>query len=116
MRVDTLTIDFDSPKIMGHWEEIMNRINSGDMPPEKEARPKPDDVAKVAEWIAGATALSRRESRIVAGVALMAFDGFAVNQRINRAIDCDDRMIEEMCAAILGIRPGDLRLSRSGKE
>ncbi len=38
LRVDNLPIDFDSPKIMGHWEEIMNRINSGDMPP--------DDVEK----------------------------------------------------------------------
>ncbi len=53
LRVDTLKIDFESPKIMGHWEEIMNRINSGDMPPEKEPRPKPDDIARVAEWIAG---------------------------------------------------------------
>jgi cytochrome c553 len=53
MRVDTLVIDFDSPKIMANWEEIMNRINSGDMPPEKETRPKPDDIARVADWIAG---------------------------------------------------------------
>ena len=53
LRVDTLTIDFDSPKIMGHWEEIMNRINSGDMPPDDvEKRPQPDDIARVAEWIA----------------------------------------------------------------
>ena len=53
LRVDNLTVDFSSPKIMGNWEEIMNRINSGDMPPEKEKRPKPDDIASVAEWIAG---------------------------------------------------------------
>jgi mono/diheme cytochrome c family protein len=53
LRIDTLVINFDSPKVMGHWEEIMNRINSGDMPPEDEPRPKPDDVARVAEWITG---------------------------------------------------------------
>ena len=53
LRVDTLAIDFDSPKTMGNWEEIMNRINSGDMPPEDEKRPKPDDIARVAEWITG---------------------------------------------------------------
>ncbi len=53
LRVDDLVIDFDSPKTMGHWEEIMNRINSGDMPPEDEKRPKPDDIARVAEWIVG---------------------------------------------------------------
>ncbi|MDB6038217.1 MAG: hypothetical protein JWM99_2058 [Verrucomicrobiales bacterium] len=51
LRVDTLKIDFESPKIMGQWEEIMNRINSGEMPPEKETRPRPDDVARMAEWI-----------------------------------------------------------------
>ena len=52
LRVDDLVIDFDSPKTMGHWEEIMNRINSGDMPPKKEARPKVDDISRVADWIA----------------------------------------------------------------
>ncbi|MBS0208223.1 MAG: DUF1592 domain-containing protein [Planctomycetes bacterium] len=52
LRVDTLPINFDSPKTMAHWEEIMNRINSGDMPPEDRPRPKADDVAHVAEWIA----------------------------------------------------------------
>jgi hypothetical protein len=29
-------------------------------------------------------------------------DGFAVNYSINRAIYCDDAMIEQMCAAIPG--------------
>ena len=53
LRVDNLVVDFQSPKIMGHWEEIMNRINSGDMPPEEKPRPKPDDIARIAEWIAG---------------------------------------------------------------
>ncbi len=53
LRVDTLAIDFDSPKIMGHWEEIMNRVNSGDMPPEDEERPKPEDISHVADWITG---------------------------------------------------------------
>jgi mono/diheme cytochrome c family protein len=53
LRVDNLQVDFTSPKIMGHWEEIMNRINSGDMPPEDEERPKPDAIANVSDWIAG---------------------------------------------------------------
>jgi mono/diheme cytochrome c family protein len=54
LRIDTLKIDFDSPKTMGHWEEIMNRINSGDMPPDDvDKRPKPADISRVAEWISG---------------------------------------------------------------
>ena len=32
--------------------EIMGRINSGDMPPKKQPRPKADDIASVSEWIA----------------------------------------------------------------
>jgi hypothetical protein len=52
LRVDDLQVQLDSPKVMAHWEEIMNRINSGDMPPEDEPRPKPEDVGKVADWIA----------------------------------------------------------------
>jgi mono/diheme cytochrome c family protein len=52
LRVDTLTVQLDSPKTMAHWEEIMNRINSGDMPPEDEPRPKPEEIEKVASWIA----------------------------------------------------------------
>jgi hypothetical protein len=51
LRVDNLSVDLQSPKIMGHWEEIMSRINSGDMPPEDEARPKPEEISKVADWI-----------------------------------------------------------------
>lgn len=53
LRLDNLVIDFTSPKIMGHWEESMNRINSGDMPPDDEPRPKPADINAVADWIAG---------------------------------------------------------------
>ncbi len=52
LRVDDLAVNFESPKIMMHWEEIMNRINSGDMPPEDEPRPKSEEVSQVAEWIA----------------------------------------------------------------
>ena len=51
LRVDNLIVDLQSPKIMGHWEEIMSRINSGDMPPEDESRPKPEEISRVADWI-----------------------------------------------------------------
>ena len=37
-----------------------------------------------------------------AHILMMAFDGFAVNYSINRAIYCDDAMIAQMCGAILG--------------
>lgn len=52
LRLDNLVIDFNSPKTMGHWLEVMSRIDSGEMPPDKQPRPNSDEVAKVSEWIA----------------------------------------------------------------
>ena len=46
LRVDSLTRAFESPRVAGSWTEIMDRINSGEMPPikPKEPRPKGDEV------------------------------------------------------------------------
>lgn len=61
LRLDNLGVDLTSPAVMAHWEEALNRINSGDMPPEDEPRPLPADIARVAEWIAG----QLREAEVV---------------------------------------------------
>ena len=51
LRVDDLKVDLQSPATMAHWEEIMNRINSGDMPPDDEPRPNPAEISRVVDWI-----------------------------------------------------------------
>lgn len=54
LRVDTLSRDFDNGGSAGHWADVMDRVSSGEMPPENaEDRPKPDEVSKVVEWLAG---------------------------------------------------------------
>ena len=57
---------------------------------------------RVATWIAGATALSARESKIVAGVALMAFDGFAMNVHLPVGIVCDAATARLMARTLIG--------------
>jgi len=52
LRLDTLERDFGKPGVAGRWAEIMDRINSGEMPPKKLPRPKAEEVARVSEWIA----------------------------------------------------------------
>ena len=52
LRLDTLARDFVNAAVAGHWMEVMERINSGDMPPKKEPRPKADDIARVSDQIA----------------------------------------------------------------
>lgn len=44
---------------------------------------------RVAGWIGGILELDPRQSRIVAGVVLMAFDGFAMNAHVPSGVACD---------------------------
>jgi len=71
LRLDTLERDFVGPRNAGHWTEVMDRINSGEMPPRKEPRPKADEAARVADWIAGqlAEAEAARQAATGEGVS-----------------------------------------------
>jgi mono/diheme cytochrome c family protein len=51
LRIDTLERDFSKSTVASRWMDIMERINSGEMPPKKEPRPKPAEGARVSEWI-----------------------------------------------------------------
>ncbi len=67
LRLDTLPRDFSAPLTAGHWADAMERISSGEMPPEQEPKPTADEAARVVEWIAGqlkqgeTTRLAKRE-------------------------------------------------------
>ncbi len=52
LRLDNLPIDLRSHPTMAHWEEILSQLHSGQMPPEAEPRPEPEQTARVADWIA----------------------------------------------------------------
>ncbi|MCM8527960.1 MAG: DUF1592 domain-containing protein [Lentisphaeraceae bacterium] len=51
LRLDNLDVDYQSFKTMAHWEEIMFRVNSADMPPEDEKQPTPSEKTKLTDWI-----------------------------------------------------------------
>ena len=67
LRLDTLPRDFAAPLSASHWADVMERISSGEMPPEDEPKPKAEDAARVVEWMAGqikdgeAARLAKRE-------------------------------------------------------
>jgi mono/diheme cytochrome c family protein len=50
LHLDTLPRTFSGPAA-GHWMDVIDRISTGEMPPKKSQRPKPDDVAKVVEFL-----------------------------------------------------------------
>lgn len=51
LRVDTLGRDFAETSNATRWAEIMDRVNSGEMPPRKEPRPKAAEATRVVDWI-----------------------------------------------------------------
>ena len=51
-RLDTLPRDFAAPLAASNWADALERISSGEMPPEDEPRPKSEEAARVIEWIA----------------------------------------------------------------
>ncbi|HUR44898.1 MAG TPA: DUF1592 domain-containing protein [Candidatus Saccharimonadales bacterium] len=67
LRLDTLPRDFSGALSATHWADAMERISSGEMPPEDEPKPKAEEAARIAEWIAGqlkegeAARLAKRE-------------------------------------------------------
>ncbi len=67
LRLDVLTADFANGGIAGHWSEVMDRLNAGEMPPKKEPRPKADDVAQIADWIARQLATAETARQVAAG-------------------------------------------------
>lgn len=66
-RIDTLSREVGMQDT-SHWSEIIERINSGEMPP-KDAKTQPSavEIAKVVEWLAArvkegeATRMARRD-------------------------------------------------------
>ncbi|MGY8694859.1 MAG: DUF1587 domain-containing protein [Verrucomicrobiia bacterium] len=52
-RFDGLGIDFGDEETAYDWQEILDMINLGDMPPEDEPRPPANDTLEVVDWISG---------------------------------------------------------------
>ncbi len=51
-RIDLLTADFTAGNNAGLWKEVMDKINSGEMPPKKRPRPDAKQAFAVASWVA----------------------------------------------------------------
>lgn len=68
-RVDTqMNADFVDVAIKARWGEVINVLNSHEMPPESESQPTQQSVASVVDWITQQMAradLHRRDSAII---------------------------------------------------
>ncbi|MDF1851470.1 MAG: DUF1592 domain-containing protein [Verrucomicrobiales bacterium] len=67
LRLDTLEIDFANTSALGHWIEVMDNINLGDMPPEDEPIPTVEELGPVTEWIASEIRHAEKMARSTGG-------------------------------------------------
>ncbi len=75
-RLDTLPRNFADHMIAQRWDEVVFRMNSGEMPPKKEPQPKPEELGQVVDWIS---------TRIKEGeAARMAKRGPVAHYRLSR--------------------------------
>ncbi len=74
LRVEHLTTAFTDAATLDRWAEVLNVLNSHEMPPENEPQPEAKAVAAVTDWI---TAQRRR-------VELFRRNGRVVLRRLNR--------------------------------
>ena len=61
-RFDTLTGDFTSLEDAEMFQEILDQLNLGEMPPEDEAQPKPDELSRVVTHLTRSLAHARAVS------------------------------------------------------
>ena len=74
--IDTLSHSFENNLVTQRWAELINRVNAGEMPPEKELQPTADEIGRVVGWIS---------DRIREGEAVrMAKRGPVVHYRLSR--------------------------------
>jgi len=59
LRLDRLSRDFTSAADTHHWAEVVERVNSGEMPPEKEPRPTQQEIAAFVTHLHGLLAEGR---------------------------------------------------------
>lgn len=50
-RIDQLGADFAAPSVAEQWKEVLDRINSGAMPPEEKPRPDAKQTAAFVQWV-----------------------------------------------------------------
>lgn len=60
--------------------------------------------SRVAKWIESCLSVSPAESEIIAGVVLMAFDGFAMNVHLDHGMACDARTARLFSGLLAGTR------------
>jgi mono/diheme cytochrome c family protein len=76
LRLDTLMLNLPDDANRGHWANVIQRLQAGEMPPRERPQPAKDDVQTLAGWLAPRIASADAVAR--------AAQGRVVLRRLNR--------------------------------
>jgi hypothetical protein len=74
--LDKLALDFSTPEKLRSWIKVLDKMDSGEMPPKKKARPAPAQLAAASNWLH--TAL------FAVDIHRQQTEGRVVSRRLNR--------------------------------
>ena len=70
LRFDTLGPDLSEPETLRTWQDILDQLNLGEMPPKKQPQPAPEDAGKIVDTLTATLkeAYSQRGSTLLLGI------------------------------------------------
>ena len=91
LRLDDLKPDFNQPALLTTWQSVLEKIETGEMPPKSKPRPPAASLRAAADWIAertGAAVAARREK-----------EGRVVLRRLNR-VEYENTVRDLLCVEV----------------
>ena len=76
LRLDHLSMEFDSPAVRERWQLALKRVQAGEMPPKAKPRPSANEIQPFAGWI---------EKNVAKAEAQRMALGRTIFRRLNRA-------------------------------
>jgi mono/diheme cytochrome c family protein len=70
-RLDTLTTDFADAPTRAHWAAVIERLESGEMPPKEKPRPPVEDIHALTDWLAPRVAAADAGARTAQGRVIL---------------------------------------------
>ena len=67
LRLDSLTTNFADANNLAHWSSVVERLQTGDMPPPDRPRPPANEIQALTQWLAPRVASASAASRAVQG-------------------------------------------------
>ena len=71
---------------------------------------------RVADWISGSLGVPTADSQVIAGVALMAFDGFAMNARLAGGTRCNAKTAKLMAGMLIAATARQARRAKVSRH